>query len=147
MTNLQTAVEATDECRRAFEEWYVKDYGEKEYYKSNTKAQVWVAFQAAWNRLRADLTPAVGYSREQMVEAMQWADVTDHYIKEDRDEYLSDLTPAAEVPIPTVKEMADAIEDAIEMDWYGSLNTSLRTDIEDYCKTIHQLLTKGRGGV
>jgi hypothetical protein len=49
MTNLQTAVEATDECRRSFEEWYVKDYGEKEYYKSNTKAQVWVAFQAAWN--------------------------------------------------------------------------------------------------
>jgi hypothetical protein len=102
--------------------------------------------------LRADLTTApVGYSREQMVTAMQWADVTDHYIKEDRDEYLSDLTPATKVPIhgPVFVAINDIIQragDAIfELDRERTFD-DLRREMDNWVSEV-TFLTKGRGGI
>jgi len=58
--------------------------------------------------LRADLAPTVGYSREQMEDALR------HFIGPfrsiDIEYYMNSLTPAAEVPIP--KAIIDALEEA-----------------------------------
>ena len=98
--------------------------------------------------LRADLAPApVGFSREQMVTAMEWADVTDHYIKEDCDEYLSDLTPASEVPIPTVDDIEDLIQSFGKPDDEGRGWAVFEKDFDKLAQAIHALLTKSRGGV
>ena len=146
MTNLQTAVEATDECRRSFEEWYVKDYGEKEYYKSNTKAQVWVAFQAAWNACQ----PEVVGSSEVVCPECDGAQGSPRLVQigpgirgvracTNLFHSRKSVATAAEVPIPTVEELAEAM--------YQN-NTALLTNVQAryIAKVVHKILTKGRGG-
>jgi hypothetical protein len=50
------------------------------------------------------------------------------------------VAPSAEVPVPTVEELAEAM--------YQN-NTALLTNVEAryIAKVVHKLLTKGRGGV
>ena len=96
---------------------------------------------------RTDTTAPVGYSREQMVTAMQWADVTDHYIKEDRDEYLSDPTPASKVQIFTVDDIEDLIQSFGKPDDEGRGWAVFEKDFDKLAQAIHAFLTKSRGGV
>jgi hypothetical protein len=79
----------------------------------------------------------IGYSREQMVDALR------HFIGPfrsiDIEYYMNSLTPAAEVPIPTVEELAEVM--------YQD-NTALLTNVEAryIAKVVQAFLTKGRGG-
>ena len=105
-----------------------RDYNYADMVRSHDGA--WIRYSDLTDKL---LPPVVGYSREQMVTAMEWADVTDHYIKEDRDEYLSDLTPAAQ-PQPLIEALEDiAVDDGVDetsakiarealAEWKGGLN-------------------------
>jgi hypothetical protein len=86
--------------------------------------------------LRADLSPVIGYSREQMEDALR------HFIGPfrsiDIEYYMNSLTPTA-VPVPTVEELAEVM--------YQN-NTALLTNVQAryIAKVVHALLTKGRGG-
>jgi len=91
---------------------------------------------------KADLAPVIGYTEQQMREAMIQCVVSDDKI----DEILEALIPAAEVVpassvlVPTIDELAEAM--------YQN-NTALLTNVEAryIAKVVHALLTKGRGGV
>jgi hypothetical protein len=89
----------------------------------------------------ADLAPAVGYSREQMEDALR------HFIGPfrsiDIEFYMNSLTPAAEVPIPTVEELELVLIKAQQ--FRESIGSYRRWETE-FAVCLHQLLTKGRGG-
>lgn len=114
----------------------------------------WVEYSDLTDKL---LPPVIGYSREQMEDALR------HFIGPfrsiDIEYYMNSLTPAAqpqtqwvptlhpdgtttirpEVPIPTVEELAEVM--------YQD-NTALLTNVQAryIAKVVHKLLTKGRGG-
>jgi len=111
--------------------------------------------EAIREAIRADLlpnAPTVGFSAQQMREAMVQCVVSDDKI----DEILEALTPAAEVPIPTA--IIDALEEAAwTFEKYAEIHRQEDTE-EGYEKAIANdfkaktmrgalLLTKGRGGV
>jgi hypothetical protein len=91
--------------------------------------------------VRADLAPVIGYSREQMLEAMKQSDFESFFTREENEEYLATLTPASSVPVPTVDELYDILV-------HGAIYPSgLAMNCMDMAKLINNaLLTKGRGG-
>jgi hypothetical protein len=68
----------------------------------------------------------------------------DEYVAKDIMEYFNQLpAPAAEVPIPTVEEIADHIDV-----WFRTGEDKPWSFIvEDLAGSIHYMLTKSRGGV
>jgi len=89
--------------------------------------------------IRADLAPVIGYTEQQMMDAMNHADFEGFYTVEENAEYLANLTPASLVLVPTIDQLAEAM--------YQD-NTALLTNVEAryIAKVVHALLTKGRGG-
>ena len=118
-----------DKCREEFEKWREpQDIG----------TQWWTIWQAAWNGRQPEAKPpTVGYSREQMEDALR------HFIGPfrsiDIEYYMNSLTTTAADPVPTVDELAEAM--------YQD-NTALLTNVEAryIAKVVHKLLTKSRGG-
>jgi len=88
--------------------------------------------------LRADLAPTVGYSREQMMDAMNHADFEGFYTVEENAEYLASITPSMPF-VPTEDELITVFSEEY-------MKRPVGNRVYHGIKAIHALLTKGRGG-
>jgi hypothetical protein len=121
-----------NKCREEFERWEMSNGGAGYDY------EVW---QAAWNARQpeAKMLDLGGLESHPIVE---WYTMWGASDEQELVRY-SDLTNAAEVPIPTVEEIADHIDV-----WFRSGEDKPWSFIvEDLAGSIHSLLTKVRGGV
>jgi hypothetical protein len=83
--------------------------------------------------LRADLAPAVGFSREQMMDAMKHADFEGFYTVEENAEYLASITPSMPF-VPTEDELITVFSEEYT-------NRPVGNRVYHGIKAIHALLS------